>query len=56
MSVFLAAGPIRRLLGSIAVWGMQEEFHATQEYVDIVKPNNGASDQPMRRSDTLWAE
>ena len=45
MSVFLAAGPIRRLLGSIAVWGMQEEFHATQEYVDIVKPNNGASDQ-----------
>jgi hypothetical protein len=23
----------------------QEEFHATQEYVDIVKPNVGADDQ-----------
>ena len=45
LSAFLAACPIRRRLDSIAVWGIQEEFHATQEYVDIVKPNDGASDQ-----------
>lgn len=28
-----------------ASWAAQEEFHATQEYVDIVKPNVGADDQ-----------